>query len=152
MLKKTNILFLFVIVTLMVTLLISCGSVAKKDKDPPIGSQKEFKVTENVDWEKFSSDAQVAIKEREAQIEALRKEILLVRKKEQQKLNTALDVLEQKKNNLKKSLADINKNLKTNLNNVNESDKVLKTTFEHAFVNDMNELLVGLKDFWKTNK
>ncbi|WP_340155875.1 hypothetical protein [uncultured Winogradskyella sp.] len=152
MLKKANILFLMIIAILMSTMPIRCGSVAKKDTDSSRDSQKEIKVTEKVDWEEFNKDAQIAIKERESQIEELRKEILINRKKEQQKLNTTLDSLERKKNNLKKNLTRINKKLKTNLDNINESDNVLKSAFENAFVKDMNELLAGLRDFWKTSK
>ncbi|WP_405572639.1 hypothetical protein [Winogradskyella sp. Asnod2-B02-A] len=163
---KLWILALTIIGFMLGTILVSCGVSSKRNiiseqknikevnnnlKLKKTNTQKQIKVTEKVDWEEFNKDAQIAIKERESQIEEIRKEILIIRKNEQQKFNTALDALEQKKNNLKKSLADINKKLKTNLNNVNESDKVLKTAFEHAFVNDMNALLVGLRDFWKTN-
>ncbi|WP_178985566.1 hypothetical protein [Winogradskyella helgolandensis] len=149
MLKKSNILFL---VTLMILTSISCGSVVKKDKSSSIDSQKEIKATEKVDWKEFYNNAQVAIKEREYKIEELRKEISINRKKEQHKLNTSLDSLEHKKDSLKARLANFNTKIKATLESINESDKVLKTAFENAFVKDMNELLTGLRDFWKIKK
>ena len=148
MLKKANILFSVTLVILFSIILISCGSVSKKNTDSSRDSQKEIEVTEKVDWEEFNKDAQFAIKERESQIEELRKEISIIRKKEQQKLNTTLDSLEQKKNSLKTRLAHFNTKLKATFGSTNESDKVLKTTFENAFAKDMNELLAGLRDFF----
>ena len=145
MLKKANILFLVAIVILFSISSIRCGSVTKNDTETSRDSQK-------VSWQVFYNNAQVAIKEREFQIEELRKEILTDRKKEEQKRITTLDSLEQKKNSLKTRLAHFNTKLKATLGSINESDKVLKTTFENAFVKDMNELLAGLRDFWKTSK
>ena len=145
MLKKANILFLVAIVILFSISSIRCGSVTKNDTEISRDFQK-------VSWQVFYNNAQVAIKEREFQIEELRKEILTDRKKEQQKRITTLDSLEQKKNSLKTRLAYFNTKLKATLGSINESDKVLKTTFENAFVKDMNELLAGLRDFWKTSK
>ena len=164
---KLWILALTIIGFMLGTILVSCGVSSKRNiiseqknikevnndlKLRQTNTQKEIKVTEKVDWEEFNKDAQIAIKERESQIEELRKEILINRKKEQQKFNTTLDSLERKKNSLKTNLTRINKKLKTNLDNINESDKVLKSAFENAFVKDMNELLAGLRDFWKTSK
>jgi FtsZ-binding cell division protein ZapB len=145
MLKKANILFLVAIVILFSISSIRCGSVTKNDTEISRDSQK-------VSWQVFYNNAQVAIKKREFQIEELRKEILTNRKKEEQKRITTLDSLEQKKNSLKTRLAHFNTKLKATLGSINESDKVLKTTFENAFVKDMNELLAGLRDFWKTSK
>ena len=145
MLKKANILFLVAIVILFSISSIRCGSVTKNDTEISRDSQK-------VSWQVFYNNAQIAIKEREFQIEELRKEILTNRKKEEQKRITTLDSLEQKKNSLKTRLAHFNTKLKATLGSINESDKVLKTTFENAFVKDMNELLAGLRDFWKTSK
>ncbi|WP_179338448.1 hypothetical protein [Winogradskyella ludwigii] len=145
MLKKANILFLVAIVILFSIRSIRCGSVTKNDTETSRDSQK-------VSWQVFYNNAQIAIKEREFQIEELRKEILTDRKKEEQKRITTLDSLEQKKNSLKTRLAHFNTKLKATLGSINESDKVLKTTFENAFVKDMNELLAGLRDFWKTSK
>ena len=116
-----------------------------------IESQKELKIKAKVDWKKFNKDSQKAIKEREIQIEELRARILEINKEEIQKFTLALDTLEQKKNSLKERLAQIDKKLKTNMEHINESDEILKTAFERAFVHDMNELTAGIRDFWKTN-
>ncbi len=112
-------------------------------------SQEKIKVTAKVDWEKFNNNAQTEIEKRKIQIEKLRGEISEISKKEQQKFTATLDTLKQKNNSLKKRLAQINKKLKANLEHINESDEVIKTAFERAFVRDMNELLAGLRDFWK---
>lgn len=114
-------------------------------------SQEEFKVKAKVDWKTFNKASQKAIKKQEIQIEKIKLKISKVNKEEAQKFSSALDTLEQKKNSLKQRLAQINKKIKTNMKHINESDEVIKRAFEKSFVNDMNELIIGIRDFWKTN-
>lgn len=155
-----------VIVLIIVIMSIGCESTTSKNlksakestEEPNVNlnkvikeSQEEIKATAKVDWEKFNKDSQTAIKERQIQIEELRGEISKISKKEQQKFNSILDSLEHKNKNLKERLAQINKKIKTNIEHLNESDEVLKTAFESVFVRDMNELIAGIRDFWKTN-
>nr|WP_321227931.1 hypothetical protein [uncultured Psychroserpens sp.] len=163
---KTNMLSTLVIVFMIGIISIGCGSTSTKKsklakeniKEANANlnqvrkeSQKELKIKAKVDWEKFNKDSQKAIKEREIQIEELRARISEINKEEIQKFTLALDTLEQKKNSLKERLAQIDKKLKTNMEHINESDEILKTAFERAFVHDMNELIAGIRDFWKTN-
>ncbi|MFD2914588.1 hypothetical protein [Psychroserpens luteus] len=163
---KTNMLSSLVIVFMIGIISIGCGSnstkkskLAKqniKEANANLNqvrkeSQEELKIKAKVDWEKFNKDSQKAIKEREIQIEELRARILEINKEEKQKLTLALDTLEQKKKSLKERLAQMDKKLKTNMEHINESDEVIKIAFERAFVHDMNELIIGIRDFWKTN-
>jgi len=112
-------------------------------------SQEELNARAKVDWETFNEESQTAIKERELQIETLRLKISKINKEEAQKFTSALDTLEDKKNSLKERLAQINKNIKANMKDLNASDEVIKRAFERAFVQDMNELIAGIRNFWK---
>jgi len=112
-------------------------------------SKEELNASIKSDWETFNKESQTAIQERELQIETLRLKISKINKEEAQKFTSALDTLEYKKNSLKERLAQINKNIKANIKDLNASDEVIKKAFERAFVQDMNELIAGIRDFWK---
>ncbi|TYB79505.1 hypothetical protein [Bizionia myxarmorum] len=164
---KTNMLSSLVIVLMIVIVSTGCESFTSKNlkstkentEEPNVNlnkvikeSQEEIKATAKVDWEKFNKDSQIAIKERQIQIEELRGEISEISNKEQQKLTSILDSLDHKNKNLKERLAQINKKLKTNMEHLNESDEVLKIAFESTFVHEMNELIAGIRDFWKNKQ
>ncbi|WP_452231698.1 hypothetical protein [Lacinutrix sp. MEBiC02595] len=142
---------------------IGCSSTTKKNLKVANENRKDTKLTVNrvrkdsskviktiakVDWDKFKKDAQIAVKQREIQIEDLKREISVI-SEEDQKCRIAIDTLEQKKNSLKGRLLQINKKFKADMEHLNENDEAIKITFEKSFVHDMNELIMSIRDFCK---
>ena len=151
---------LSIMVILVGSILTSCGSAktkaihgSKKTTNTAIvplnENAKDAEITQKDGWQKFNSDSQKKLLEIENQIEALRREIANHDKKDQKKKIKTLDSLEEKKNILKSRLVKINKRIKSNIEDINRTQEVVTIAFEKDFVQDLNELLMGLKDFLK---
>ncbi|QCX38557.1 hypothetical protein FF125_08985 [Aureibaculum algae] len=151
---------LSIMVILVGSILTSCGSTktkaihgSKKTTNTAIvplnENAKDAEITQKDGWQKFNSDSQKKLLEIENQIEALRREIANHDKKDQKKRIKTLDSLEEKKNILKSRLVKINKRIKSNIEDINRTQEVVTIAFEKDFVQDLNELLMGLKDFLK---
>ena len=151
---------LSIMVILVGSILTSCGSAktkaihgSKKTTNTAIvplnENAKDAEITQKDGWQKFNSDSQKKLLVIENQIEALRREIANHDKKDQKKKIKTLDSLEEKKNILKSRLVKINKRIKSNIEDINRTQEVVTIAFEKDFVQDLNELLMGLKDFLK---
>ena len=151
---------LSIMVILVGSILTSCGSAktkaihgSKKTTNTAIvplnENAKDAEITQKDGWQKFNSDSQKKLLEIENHIEALRREIANHDKKDQKKKIKTLDSLEEKKNILKSRLVKINKRIKSNIEDINRTQEVVTIAFEKDFVQDLNELLMGLKDFLK---
>ncbi|WP_055443454.1 hypothetical protein [Lacinutrix himadriensis] len=153
---KAKIFASVVLVLLLGIGCLGCSSATNKNLKLTNENSKEANLQVNqvrkdslkVHWETFKKDAEIAVKARERQIEDLKREFSDINK-EEQKCRTALDTLEQKKNGLQERLAQINKKITTDMEHLNENDEAIKTTFEKSFVRDMNELIMGLREFCK---
>ncbi|MBJ2175663.1 hypothetical protein JBL43_15530 [Aureibaculum sp. A20] len=161
---KTCVANLFILIMLIGIICTSCGTaktktVHRSKKNTKTANMdlnknaknaiKDIDITENEEWKKINSDSQKKILEIENQIEALRGKIANHDKKDQKKKIKTLDSLEEKKNILKSRLVKINKRIKSNIEDINRTQEVVTIAFEKDFVQDLNELLKGLRDFLK---
>ncbi|WP_157972836.1 hypothetical protein [Aureibaculum luteum] len=155
---------LSIMVILVGSILTSCGSAKTKaihgskkttnTANIPLNQNAkdtviDTEITKKEGWEEFNIDSQKNLLKIENQIEALRREIANHDKKNQKKKIKTLDSLEEKKNILKSRLVKINKRIKSNIEDINRTQEVVTIAFEKDFVQDLNELLMGLRDFLK---
>lgn len=164
--RKTNILNMVVIALMAGTMVIGCGSAAKRDVKSAEGnikeahenlnlaredSKEEISATAKKDWEAFEAESKIAIEERSVQIEKLKGEISQIDRDRQQELALELNRLEVKKDSLKERLEKRNKRFKANMAQLDDSSRKIQKEFEKEFVNDMNELTSSLKNLFKNN-